>query len=237
MKHYIRKTVFFATVLLLLPVHAYANTNLNGRAQVFDFLHEAFQAQVKLSEQERDYEEVTEILAPYFSQEYIKMFLHENLVDSNGKYITLGSDFSLYYIPFFKFTDETKIVHYQQKIYVYEYFPSNDDGPVSYTSHYEGILLEQFNGTWKVSKALYNKIPEQVINLGKRAHKATLSPEKEGLTLPLFLYNRVIKKNSIDIFTLRNSFPLKKKAEMNHQGQNLSAPTDGRFTSSFKIGL
>lgn len=58
MSKYIRKAVFLATVLLLLPVHAYASGNFNDRAQALDFLQEAFKAQVKLSEKERNYLEI-----------------------------------------------------------------------------------------------------------------------------------------------------------------------------------
>ncbi|AGK52892.1 DUF3993 domain-containing protein [Bacillus sp. 1NLA3E] len=233
MSKYIRKAVFLATVLLLLPVHAYASGNFNDRAQALDFLQEAFKAQVKLSEKERNYLEIEKILTPYFSQEYMKMFLNENLVGTDGKYITLGSDFALYYIPFFKLTEKTKIVPYQHKMYVYEFFPSNEEGPVSYDSHYEGILLEQFNGRWKVSGTIYDKIPEQVINLGKQTQKETLSSEKKGHILPHFLFNRIIKKSSLDIFSQRLSIPLKNENDMNHQWENFGAPIDGSFTSSF----
>jgi len=234
MRKYIRKAVFLATVLLLLPVHANANGNFNDRAQALVFLQEAFKAQVKLSEKERNYLEIEKILTPYFSQEYIKMFLNENLVGTDdGKYITLGSDFALYYIPFFKFTEETKIVPYQHKMYVYEFFPSNEEGPVSYDSHYEGIILEQFDGQWKVSEIIFDKIPEQVINLGKHTNNKTLSSEKEGLILPHFLFNRIIKKSPFDIFLQRLSVPLENNNDMNHQWENFGAPIDGRFTSSF----
>lgn len=217
MKKNIQKCLFLAFVLLLLPINTYASSNFNKRTHVLEFLQEAYQSQIKLSEKERSYEETEKILAPYFTEDYIDLFLNENLFEIDGKYITLGSDFSLYYLPFFKLNEKTKIVPYQQKIYVYEYFPENEEGPVSYRSHYEGILLEFLDGAWKVSESIYGKIPEQVITLGRQAKKENLTVEEEGIIVPKYLFNRITLKSSFDLFSGKLILPIQQKDDSNHQ--------------------
>lgn len=205
-----KRAFLFAIVLLLLPVQANASYSTKPsisyeREEVLEFLEEAFNAQVSLSEQPRTLAEIEAILAPYFSKEYMDLFLEENLVEEDGKYITLGSDFALYFIPFFQFSDDTKIVNYQEKIYVYEYFPRSFDGPVGYESHYEGILIEPFEDGIKVTDYLFDSIPQEVINLGSetRLIQENLNEEKEIFEFPKFLFNRFIKPNPIDLFLFR----------------------------------
>jgi hypothetical protein len=145
------------------PQTPHANMELKDRGEVFGFLKEAFQAQAALSEKERTKEEIDGILSPYFSKDYQKEFLKENLKETNGKYLTYASDFAKYYIPFYRYSNNTRVVIKPDKIYVFEYFPESNEGPVGYKSHYEGILLENLSGVWKISKYLYDEVPKEVI--------------------------------------------------------------------------
>lgn len=168
----VRKALLLVlAIFLLLPLHTKAAESLANREEVLHFLKSAFQAQVSLSEQERNLEEINAILSPYFSSEYMNLFLAENLVEINGQFITYGSDFAPYYIPFFRFSTKTKVVKDGSHIYVYEYFPASGDGPVTYNSHYEGLLLEKNAGRWKVKEYLYDSIPEHILNNSSSTYK------------------------------------------------------------------
>ena len=64
---------------------------------------------------------------------------------------------------FFKYSDETKIVIAPDSIYVLQFFPSITDGPVSYGDHYEGIVIKENDGGWKVDGYFYDNIPKSII--------------------------------------------------------------------------
>ncbi|MDQ0198415.1 DUF3993 domain-containing protein [Neobacillus ginsengisoli] len=167
-----KKLFFFLIIfLLIMPLSSQAKTNLNNRNDVFDFLHGAFEAQVSLSNQFRTKEEITDILNPYFSHQFQQAFWNENIVKEGGKYITYGSDFAQYYIPFYHFSNKTKVVIGSDEIYVFEYFPASTEGPVGYKSHYEGLLLKKISDDWKVDKFLYNNIPKNIIEKAKNKTK------------------------------------------------------------------
>ncbi|MDZ5470600.1 DUF3993 domain-containing protein [Bacillus sp. 31A1R] len=161
MRHPLLMIVFTFVIILIFPVQLMAAPKLEAKEDVMLFLEEAFHAQVALSEEERTLKEVKGILSPYFSKNYEKMFLNENLVKMNGKYIIFGSDFALYYVPFF--SDEAQVVFKEKEIYVFEFFPANEEGPVTYKDHYEGLLLTKVKDKWKITKYLYDNIPEDIL--------------------------------------------------------------------------
>ncbi len=150
-------------MLLLIPLSPNAKDSLSNKNDVFSFLKEAFQAQTSLSDQTRSKEEIIDVLSPYFTDNYQKMFWDENIFEEDGKFVTYGSDFAFYYIPFFDYSDETKVVISPESIYVLQFFPSTTDGPVSYADHYEGILLKKIDDGWKVDGYLFDNIPKSII--------------------------------------------------------------------------
>lgn len=163
-----RKVLFLIIplVLVIIPLFPKAQeTNLDNRENVFAFLKDAFEAQVSLSEQERSQEEIKGILNPYFTPEYQKVFWKENIHEENGRYFTYGSDFARYYIPYYQFSERTKVAFSPNKIYVYEYFPKPQEGPVLYKSHYEGILLKKTSGKWKVAQYFYNQTTKEMVKM------------------------------------------------------------------------
>jgi hypothetical protein len=68
-----------------------------------------------------------------------------------------------FYIPFFHYSDETKVIFSPESIYVFEYSPATTDGPVAYEDHFEGVLLKKVDGGWKVVEFLYNNIPDSIL--------------------------------------------------------------------------
>lgn len=139
--------------LVSVPTATASSNQPLTKEQVFTLLQEAFQAQTSLTSEFRTYDEVQQILAPYFHEDYAATFLEENLMKEEEGYIVYGSDFALYFVPFYSYTDETKIIFDQEenKIFVYELFKTPDEGPVSYKDHYEVITLEPINANWRIT--------------------------------------------------------------------------------------
>jgi hypothetical protein len=167
-----KKTLLLLLVILLLiPLSPNANVNINTKKDVFSMLQDAFQVQVSLSEKTRTKEEIEDLLNPYFTEDYQKLFWDENIFEEEGKFVTYGSDFALYYIPFFQYSDQTKMIISKDSMYVFEFFSANTDGPVGYEDHYEGILLKKENGGWKIDEFLYNNIPESILEKAESTYK------------------------------------------------------------------
>ncbi len=170
------------SILFFFPLigQAASVSIIETREDVLGFLHEAFEAQVSLSEEGRTEEEVNSILKPYFTDSYNQLFKKENMVEENGLQFTYGTDFAPYYIPFFQFSDQTEIVINKNRIYVYEFFEGQNEGPVTYKDHFEAIILKkEHTGDWKVSDYLYDFNPSTDIVPEKEEEK-TSSLEKNN---------------------------------------------------------
>ncbi|MCC3357649.1 DUF3993 domain-containing protein [Bacillus sp. REN16] len=139
--------------IVSVPTATASSTQPLTKQQVYALLQEAFQAQSSLTFEFRAYDEVQQIIAPYFHEDYAASFLEENLMKEEEGYIVYGSDFALYFVPFYTYTDETKILFdpEENKIYVYELFKVPESGPVSYEDHYEVITLEKINSKWLIT--------------------------------------------------------------------------------------
>jgi hypothetical protein len=163
-KVYLPVLIIIVLIIYFLPDSPKASENdLNNRDKVLQFLESAYQAQISLSELDRSMEEIHFILDPYFTREYQENFFEANLHEENGLYFTYGTDFGELFVPFFKFSEFTKVVFNENEIFVFEYFPKNLLGPVGYDSHYEGLLIKRAEEQWKISDYLYNQIPEDII--------------------------------------------------------------------------
>lgn len=163
-KIYLPLLMFLVLIIYFLPDSPKASEDqLDNREKVFQFLELAFQAQIALSEKDRTMEEIEALLDPYFTKQYQQKFFEVNLHQENGKFFTYGTDFGQMYIPFFAFSENTRIVIEKEKIYVFEFFPQNLQGPVGYEAHYEGLLINKMEEQWKISQYLNNHIPESII--------------------------------------------------------------------------
>lgn len=163
MRHPLLVATIFIVLMITFPAQSQAANDFSTKEDVLQFLEEAFYAQLSLNEFEREYQDIVEILDPYFSDDYQKQFLEENLVEINGKYITFGSDFAPYYIPFFAMSEQTEVNIRNKKIYIYEFFPASKEGPVTYGDHYEGILMEKVSNDWLITSYLHEFNPDDII--------------------------------------------------------------------------
>jgi hypothetical protein len=138
--------------LFFLGIASASADNPPTDQEIFSFIQEAFQAQLSLGEKHRSLPEIEEKLNPYFSKDYQENFLSEHLFQEEQGYITYGTDFPAYYIPFFSYDDETKIARDEltRKVTVYEFFKSEEDMPSLYDDHYEFIQLEETEEGWRV---------------------------------------------------------------------------------------
>lgn len=147
-----------------------------SKKEVFKLLQKAYLVQVSLSDEQQTMEEIIDQLSPYFEDKIMTDFLEENLIFENGKYLTLGTDYAIYYVPYFSYSEKTMFHDDGEKIFVYEYFPKKDNGPISYESHYEGVLLKNNEGNWKIAD-IYKDFP--IENIKKISFKAWITEEKE----------------------------------------------------------
>ena len=179
-------TSLFA-VMLLVAVSPLAKVDASSKLDkqdAFRLLNKSFELQVSLSEQPRAMEDIQDLLSESFSEEYTKDFIDMNVQKSmDGKgYQTYGTDIALYYIPFFTYSENTEIGYssLNDHWYVYEWFPENTDGPVSYDGHYEAIGLVYKDNKWVINDYQIAFDPE-VIDNGK--DKIQTSKEVESSTL------------------------------------------------------
>lgn len=160
-------------IALIFPTITKAEKKLSNREDVFAFVQAAYEAQLSLGDKPRTMEEIEKILSPYFTEEAKRIFLEENLLTENNLFITYGTDFPFFYIPHFTYKDETKLSQFENEQYIFEFFPEMDEGPVSYESHYEGLLLTKSDGGWRIAEFLYNNIPEELIQPEKEQTHST----------------------------------------------------------------
>jgi hypothetical protein len=145
-------------VMLVLAISPLAKVGANStldKQDAFSLLDHAFQLQVSLSEKPRSLESIRNLLKESFSEEYTEDFINMNVqknMDGSG-YLTYGTDIALYYIPFFTYSEDTKLGYSStnNQWYVYEWFPGNTEGPTSYDGHYEAIGLIHDNGKWLIN--------------------------------------------------------------------------------------
>ncbi|MCA1029865.1 DUF3993 domain-containing protein [Bacillus timonensis] len=159
-----RYKLLLLTVVLIIGSNAFLQptyakeTTLSTRSETLQFLKDAFQAQLKLNHGYRNYEEVVNVLDPYFSYDFIKLFSEENLYKEEQGYITYGTDFARYYIPFYSYSGKTHVVFEEDKIHVYEFFEANKEGPVTYQDHYEIVSLAKGGNGWRIYQIEYHDV-------------------------------------------------------------------------------
>ncbi len=171
------KKGFFTLVIMLLwsiyPYSIHATSHLTSRDEVFAFVEKAFRAQVSLSKEAREMEEIEEILAPYFSKEMIYLFLNENLTGEQGKFFTYGNEFGKFYLPYYQLSNETFMDTEENSILLYEYYEPIVIGEKIYKGSYEGVLIRRLNEKWLVTNMLNDKEVRSMLN-SKEKNYSTL---------------------------------------------------------------
>jgi hypothetical protein len=126
-----------------------------NKEELFKSIGQAFEAQVSIGQDTYSKKEIVEILSPYFTDSFIQKFMDENVVEYEGKYSVLGSDFAPNYIPYFSYSDLTRVSNAEEGLVVYENFSGAEDAPVAFLDHEEAIYLKNDEGTWKIDNVLY----------------------------------------------------------------------------------
>ncbi|NRG26775.1 DUF3993 domain-containing protein, partial [Bacillus circulans] len=114
-----KKSFFILLIISMWSVFPYsidAASRLTSREEVFAFVEKAFRAQVSLSKEAREMEEIEEILTPYFSDKLIYLFLNENLKGEQGNFFTYGNEFGKYYLPFYQLSEQTFVEQEENSI-------------------------------------------------------------------------------------------------------------------------
>lgn len=114
---------------------------------------QAGEMQLKLAEHGNTFDEIHNILAPFFAPDFIDVFIKENMFEENDLYYTIGTDFASLYIPYFTYDDQTKvkITNDSMQVIVYEFFPKSTDGPVGYDDHNAAVIYELIDDEWRIS--------------------------------------------------------------------------------------
>ncbi|MRX53383.1 DUF3993 domain-containing protein [Bacillus idriensis] len=149
-------STFTALILFFGFGHAgFAQSSFN-KEDAAELAREAAQTQLNLTENERSLEEIEQALDPYFTDEFIDGYMKENVHKGNEKYIVYGSDFTPYGIPFFNYDENMKFSSENSKLKLYQFFPAEDEGPVSYEDHFETVEFTKEDGSYKISSIQYS---------------------------------------------------------------------------------
>ncbi|QQZ08114.1 DUF3993 domain-containing protein [Heyndrickxia vini] len=181
-------TVASVFILIILcsgqAINVYASTD---DSSIKPIVKRAFDAQVQLSEKERSLKDIKELMEPYFTRKFIPLFLKENLVKTDHGYQTFGTDFPLYYIPFFTYDENTIVVKDRNCFYVVESINHRQEGPVQYEKDYKGVRLIRENGKWKIDEVL-EKVPEKIVNQieGKQKDTTGMTEGTKGYIIHSF---------------------------------------------------
>lgn len=151
----------WALLLLLLvgQVHFISAENVSmTREETFPFLQEALSAQLSLGDKFRSEKEISDVLSPYFTDEYQNLFVAEHIFSEPEGFIMYGSDVFDYFIPMYSYDENTKIMTAKNKIIVTEYFLPQLEGPVVWDRpHYESLTIIKTNDGWKISEYLISE--------------------------------------------------------------------------------
>lgn len=197
----VRKMIVIAVLIvgILFGIHSNVMAKENS-ADYKQLVKAAFHTQVALSEKERSINEIRGMLSTYFTKDFISLFLEENLVKTDNGYQTFGSDFPLYYIPFFTYNDNTKVKRVGNRLYIYENMSKKDGGPVIYKNDYQGVRLKKTEGEWKIDEILYS-VPKNIIQPSKsikkhqNLHKATIQKQNKMQLLFIPLTSFILSTN------------------------------------------
>lgn len=151
----------WAIVLLLLigQVHFISAENVSmTKEETFLFLQDALSAELSLGDKFRSEKEMTEVLSPYFTNDYQKLFIAEHIFSEPEGFIMYGSDVFDYFIPMYSYDNNTKIITGKNKMIVTEYFLPQLEGPVIWDKpHYESITIIKTKDGWKISDYLISE--------------------------------------------------------------------------------
>ena len=141
------------SIIFTFGTYASANGTKMSEAFFIEQTRQAGEVQFKLAEDGNSYDEIHNILAPFFTPDFIDAFIKEIMFEENDLYYTIGTDFAPLYIPYFTYDDQTKvkITNDSMQVIVYQFFPKSTDGPVGYDDHNAAVIYELMNDEWRIS--------------------------------------------------------------------------------------
>lgn len=150
-------STFAALILFFGFGHAGFAQSSFDQEEAADLTKEAAQTQLTLTENERSLEEIEKALEPYFTDKFIDGYMKENVHKGEKKYIVYGSDFTPYGIPFFNYEDNMQFGRENKKLKLYQFFPAEEEGPVSYDDHFETVEFIEEDGSYKISSIQFSE--------------------------------------------------------------------------------
>ena len=158
------KKAAFAMCLSFLIGFTYSgqgHAHTISQESVDGIVEEAAAKQRLLMEGTYTVEEIKEIMQPYFTDQFINVFMEETMFEEDGFFQMLGTDFAPHIIPPLESDAELEecAAGEGERICLYGYYPAYNDGPVGYESHYEAVILKNEDGKWKIDGIDYDYTP------------------------------------------------------------------------------
>lgn len=179
-------TIYLLLIFTLMNGQANAVfASENDYSSIKPIVKKAFDTQVQLSEKERSLKEIRVLMNQYFTSQFIPKFLKENLVKTEKGYQAIGTDFPLYYVPFFSYDENTKVIVNGNESYVVEKINHEQEGPVQYGEDYKGVRLVKEKQTWKIEEVL-TKVPSNIIEQIKIGTDVQLEVNHYQFFIPFF---------------------------------------------------
>ncbi|BCB03166.1 DUF3993 domain-containing protein [Bacillus sp. KH172YL63] len=162
-----KKKWWLLVVILVLFIPVYGQVKEIKASEfkednLLSLVREASMSQISLSEEPQSKKQIHKKLSHYFTSDLTDHFIQENVYEVEGGFVTFGSDFAPYYVPFFQYDDTTKTGYSKGKWYVWEE-RSAEEGPYSTPGGIEAVVVTEEEGSWKVSEIIY-ELPEDILS-------------------------------------------------------------------------
>ncbi|MEM5017722.1 DUF3993 domain-containing protein [Metabacillus indicus] len=146
-----------ALILFLGYGHAGSAEELLTEEQSVQAVKEASELQAALTEKERPLNEIKAMMEPYFTHAFIEKYVKENVKETENGYIVYGSDFTPYSMPYFNYEEDLSFGAENNTHKLFQFFPAEEEGPVSYDDHYEAVLFVKENGEYKIDDVIFSE--------------------------------------------------------------------------------
>ncbi|WP_203290080.1 DUF3993 domain-containing protein [Metabacillus sp. cB07] len=146
-----------ALILFLGYGHAGSAEELLTEEQSVQAVQEASEVQASLTEKERPLNEIKAMMKPYFTHSFIETYVKENVKETENGYIVYGSDFIPYSMPYFNYEEELTFGAEKNTYKLFQFFPAEEEGPVSYDDQYEAVLFVKENGEYKIDDVIFSE--------------------------------------------------------------------------------
>ncbi|MEK3805106.1 DUF3993 domain-containing protein [Bacillus sp. FSL H8-0547] len=151
-----------ALIVFLGYGHAGSAEELLTEEQSVQAVQKASEVQAALTEKERPLNEIKAMMEPYFTHSFIETYVKENVKETENGYIVYGSDFTPYSMPYFNYDEEMTFGAEKNTHKLFQFFPAEEEGPVSYDDHYEAVLFVKENGGYKIDDVVFSETEPKI---------------------------------------------------------------------------